>query len=213
MIYLLNITGYILKGCTLTIKLYCVTALFSVPMGAICALGKVSKIKPLKLMLDVYTWLFRGTPLMLQVFFTYFGLPVIGIRLSPFAAAAITYILNYAAYLTEIYRAGIESIDRGQYEAAKVLGMNYFQTMYRIILPQTIKRVLPPTCNEAINLVKDTALVAAIGMGDLLRNAKEVVTRDFRIVPFFIAAVIYLLMASVLVLVFKKLEKKFSYME
>jgi len=182
-------------------------------MGAICALGKVSKIKPLKLMLDVYTWLFRGTPLMLQVFFTYFGLPVIGIRLSPFAAAAITYILNYAAYLTEIYRAGIESIDRGQYEAAKVLGMNYFQTMYRIILPQTIKRVLPPTCNEAINLVKDTALVAAIGMGDLLRNAKEVVTRDFRIVPFFIAAVIYLLMASVLVLVFKKLEKKFSYME
>ncbi len=211
--YLVNVTAYILKGCILTFKLYSVTALFSLPVGMIFALGKVSKIKPIKLILDIYTWVFRGTPLMLQVFFTYFGLPVIGIRLSPFAAAAVTYILNYAAYITEIFRGGIESIDRGQYEAAKALGMNYFQTMRSIILPQTVKRILPPTCNEAINLVKDTAIVAAIGMGDLLRNAKEIVTRDFRITPFFIAAVIYLLMSSAIVLAFKKIEKSFSYME
>lgn len=213
MSYILNVTLAILKGCITTLELYAVTAIFSVPLGVLCALGKISKFNILKWALEIYTWIFRGTPLMLQLFFTYFGLPIIGIRLSPFMAASMTFIFNYAAYLTEIFRAGIGSIDKGQYEAAKVLGMNSRQTMMRIILPQTIKRVLPPTCNEAISLIKDTALIAAIGMGDLLREAKVAVTRDFNITPFIIAAIVYLIMTSVVVWAFRKLENKYSIYE
>lgn len=210
---IIDITSYILKGGAITFKLYLVTGVFAVPLGIICALGKISASKVLRSILSLYTWIFRGTPLLLQLVFTYFGLGALGIRLLPFTAAAITYVLNYAAYLTEIYRAGINSIDKGQYEAAKVLGMNYRQTFFRIILPQAFKRVIPPTCNEAINLVKDTALVSVIGMGDLLRNSKEIVTREFVIYPFVIAAVIYLIITSIIVLVFRKLEDKYSIYE
>ena len=211
--YVKDVTIFILKGSITTIELYAVTALFSIPIALIIALVKVSGIKMLKILTDIYTWILRGTPLMLQVFFVYFGLPVLGIRFEPFIAASLAFILNYSAYLSEIIRAGIQSIDKGQYEAARVLGMNYRQTMLIIILPQTIRRIIPPTSNEAINLVKDTALVAAIGMPDLLRAAKEAVTRDFTISPFIIAAVIYLLLTSVIVIIFNKLEKDRSLYE
>ncbi|HBC97846.1 MAG TPA: amino acid ABC transporter permease [Clostridium sp.] len=207
---LVDITEFILKGSLITGELFFITALFSVPLGCIVAVGKISKIKPLKALLSLYTWAFRGTPLLLQLFFTYFGLPVIGIRLSPLAAASIAFIINYAAYLAEIFRAGIESVNKGQYEASKVLGMSHCQAMTKIIIPQAARNVIPPICNESINLIKDSALVATIGVGDLLRAAKEVVTRDFTITPFIIAAVIYLAITSVLVIVFKKLEKKYS---
>lgn len=213
MSYIINVTLPILKGCITTLKIYAVTAVFSVPLGIAVALGKVSRSKILRKALGIYTLVMRGTPLMLQIFFVYYGLPTLGITLSPFSAASITFVINYAAYLTEIFRAGIESIDKGQYEAAKVLGMNYFQTMRRIILPQAVRRVLPPTCNEAINLIKDTALVSVISMGDLLKAAKEAVTRDFNITPFFIAAAVYLIMTSVVITFFKKLENKYSIYE
>jgi polar amino acid transport system permease protein len=209
--YILQSAGYILKGCILTLEIYAITALFSVPLAVILALGKVSGGKVLKRILGVYAWIFRGTPLLLQLFFFYYGLTIFGISLSPMLAAGLTFVINYAAYLMEIFRAGIESIEKGQYEAARALNMNYWQTMRRIILPQTVKRVLPATCNEAINLVKDTALVTVIGMGDLLRAAKEIFTRDFTIIPFVIAAVVYLLMTSVIVSLFRRLERKFSY--
>ncbi|QZY56206.1 amino acid ABC transporter permease [Crassaminicella profunda] len=211
--YITNITGFILKGSIITLQLYAVTILFSIPIGVICALGKISRFKWLNKFLEIYTWVFRGTPLLLQLFFTYYGLPVFGIKFGRFQAAAITFIFNYGAYFTEIFRGGIESIDKGQYEAAKALGMNYRQTMSRIILPQAVKRVLPPTSNEAITLIKDTALVAAIGMGDILRAAKEVLTRDFQITSFIIAGIIYLLLTSVVVMVFKKLEQRYSIYE
>lgn len=210
MSYISNVTGFILKGSILTIEVYLVTIIFSVPLGILVALGKGSRFKLLKTILEVYTWVFRGTPLLLQLFFAYYGLPVIGISLSPFTAASLTFILNYGAYLAEIFRAGIESIDKGQYEACRVLGMNYKQTMTRIILPQAIKVVIPPVCNEAITLIKDTALIAAIGMGDLLRAAKEAVTRDFNITPFIIATIVYLIFTSVIVLSFRKIEKRYS---
>jgi len=209
--YILQSAGYILKGCILTLEIYAITALFSVPLAVLLALGKVSKNKVLRNALGVYAWIFRGTPLLLQLFFFYYGLTIFGISLSPMTAAGLTFVLNYAASLMEIFRAGIESIEKGQYEAAKALNMNYWQTMRRIILPQTVKRVLPPTCNEAINLVKDTALVTVIGMGDLRRAAKEIFTRDFTVVPFVIAAVVYLLMTSVIVSLFRKLERKSSF--
>ncbi|WP_050608079.1 amino acid ABC transporter permease [Clostridium niameyense] len=203
-----DITIFILKGGIISIKLFIITIIFSIPLGALVAIGKTSKIKPIKVFLNFYTWLFRGTPLMLQLFFAYFGLPVIGIRLEPLTAASIAFIMNYGAYLAEIFRAGINSIDNGQYEAAKVLGFSYTETMFNIILPQAIRNILPPICNESINLIKDSALIAAIGIGDMLRATKEIVTRDFTITPFFIAAVLYLIMTSILVLCFKYLENK-----
>jgi len=211
--YIINVSGYILEGSIVTFQLYFVTAIFSVIVGIAGALGKISKIPLLESILSLYTWIFRGTPLLLQLFFAYYGLPVLGITLQPFPAAALTFIINYGAYFTEIFRGGIESIDEGQYEAAKVLGMNYRQTMSRIVIPQTVKRVLPATSNEAINLVKDSALIAVIGLGDLLRAAKVAVTRDFSIIPFIIAAVFYLIISSVIVTVFRKLEEKYSVYE
>jgi polar amino acid transport system permease protein len=211
--YVLSSTVFILKGSVLTIELFSITILFSIPLGVILAILKISKFQILRIVIGFYTWVFRGTPLLLQLFFTYYGLAVLGISLEPFTAAALTFVINYSAYLTEIYRAGIESIDKGQYEAAKALNMNYFQTLKRIILPQMVRRTIPPTCNEAISLVKDTALVVVIGMGDLLRTAKEIFTRDFAITPFMIAAVIYLMMTTVIVYFFRKIEDKYSIYE
>lgn len=209
MSYLTSITLFILKGSILTLQIYATTMLFSIPLGLLCAMGKVSKLKSLKFLLSIYTTIVRGTPLLLQLYFTYFGLSVVGINLSPFAAAAITFIINYAAYYTEIFRGGLQSIDKGQFEAAKTLGMDYKQTMKRIIIPQTFARVLPPISNEAINLVKDTALVTVIGMPEILKAAKEILNRDFTITPFVIAAAIYLCLTFVIVYIFRKLEEKY----
>ena len=211
--YVLSSTVFILKGSVLTVELFSITILFSIPLGVLLAILKISKFQFLRIGIGFYTWVFRGTPLLLQLFFTYYGLSVIGISLQPFTAAALTFVINYSAYLTEIYRGGIESIDKGQYEAAKALNMNYFQTMRRIVLPQMVRRTIPATCNEAISLVKDTALVVVIGMGDLLRTAKEIFTRDFAITPFMIAAVIYLMMTTVIVYFFRKMEDKYSIYE
>ncbi len=207
---LISMALYILKGVVLTGKLYLFT-LIAFPIGVLLALGNISKHKTLKKAIGIYTWVFRGTPLMLQLFFVYYGLPVLGITLSPFSAAAITFIVNYAAYLTEIVRSGIESVDKGQYEASRVLGLTYYQTMKRIVLPQAIRRVLPALTNEAITLVKDTAIVSVIGLGEILRNAKEIVSREFTIVPFLIAGILYLIISSVVVTVFKNLENKYRF--
>ena len=211
--YVLNILPFILSGLKLTAKIYVATLVIALPLGLLAAIGKVSGSQFIKKVLFLYTWVWRGTPLLLQLFFMFYGLPVIGIRLSPFAAATITYALNYGAYLTEIFRGGIESIDKGQYEAAKALGMTYAQTMRRIIIPQTVRRVLPTTCSEAVNLVKDTALLAVLGMPDLLRIATQIFTRDFNITPFVVAFVLYLIISSVLVKLFGKLEKMYSIYE
>jgi len=211
--YIVDSSVFILRGGIITVELYFVTILFSIPLGVAFALMKISKFRILRSIISFYTWVFRGTPLLLQLFFTYYGLAVIGLTLQPFSAAALTFVVNYTAYLTEIYRAGIESIDKGQYEAARALNMNYFQTMRRIILPQAVRRTIPPTCNEAITLVKDTALVSVIGMSDLLISAKEIFARDFVIMPFIIAAIIYLLITTVIVYFFRKIENKYSIYE
>lgn len=199
---------FILKGMKLTVNLYVVTMLFSLPLGILLSLGRVSKNTTLSNIIQVYTWIFRGTPLLLQLFFVYYGLPVVGITLSPFAAASLTFVINYTAYFCEIFRGSILGIDPGQYEAAKVLGMKYWQTMIRIIIPQALITALPPLSNEAISLIKDTSLVSAIGMAEILRNSRELVTRDFSVVPFIICAVLYLLMSVVVIAFFKKLEEK-----
>lgn len=213
--YILKSTQYILLGSGITLKLMLITITISMPLGFLCAIGKNSRFIAVRVLMDMYTSIVRGTPLLLQLFFVYYGLPLLipGLRFERFNAAALTFVINYGSYFTEIFRGGIQSIEKGQYEAARALAMSNRQTMIRIILPQTVKRVLPPVANEAITLVKDTALVTVLGIGDILRNSKEIVSRDFTIVPFVIAAVIYLTMNYLMVLLFKALEKRYSVYE
>lgn len=210
---ILEMTKYILGGVGVTVSISIVTLVLSIPLGMLFAILKISAPAIIKSILNFYTWIFRGTPLLLQLFFVYYGLPIIhpALAFTDFQAVSITFTLNYAAYLTEVFRAGIESIDLGQYEAAKALGFNYRTTMTQIIIPQTIRRIIPSTCNESVNLIKDTALVAVIGMGDISRTANELASKDLIITPFIIAGVIYLILTSVMMHVFKKIEKKYSF--
>ncbi|MBZ4683748.1 MAG: polar amino acid transport system permease protein [Fusobacteriaceae bacterium] len=204
----IDMTLYILKGLNISAKLYIATFIFTVPISLILAILYTTKYKFIKRIITLYTWVFRGTPLLLQLFFMYYGLPIINIVLSPFTASVLTFVVNYTAYLTEIFRSGIESIDKGQYEASHVLGFTYYQTMKEIIIPQAVRRVLPALSNEAITLVKDTALISAIGMAEILRNSKEIVSREFTIIPFVIATIIYLCISSLIVYIFKYFENK-----
>lgn len=211
--YLISILEPLSKGSLTTLKLFFITLVLAVPFGLVLALLRVSVYRTIGILVEGYIWLMRGTPLMLQMLFIYFGLPyvpVVGITLDPFTSAIAAFALNYAAYFAEIFRAGIQSIDRGQYEASKVLGLSYWQTMRRIILPQVIKRILPPLGNETITLVKDTSLIYAIAMSELMRAAQTIVKRDFTALPFVVAAIFYLAMTLVLTLGFKHLEKKYA---
>jgi polar amino acid transport system permease protein len=210
---IITMIGPMLDGANVTLQMFFITLVLSLPLGLILSLARLSKYKPLSFLVEIYIWLMRGTPLMLQLLFVYFALPLIpyvGITLPDFAAALVAFVLNYAAYFAEIFRAGIQSIERGQYEASKVLGMTYLQTMRQIILPQMIKRVLPPISNETITLVKDTSLIYILAMNDLLRTARTIVQREFDMTPFIIAAVFYLAMTLVLTWMFKKLERRYA---
>ena len=199
-----------LDGSEITLEIFVVTLVLALPLGMLAALGRLSKLKAVSRLVEFYIWLMRGTPLMLQLLFVYFALPMIGIRLPDIAAALLAFTLNYAAYFAEIFRAGIQSIPKGQYEAARTLGMSYPQTMRRIILPQVFRMVLPPVSNETINLVKDTSLVYILAMNDLLRVARTIVQREFDMMPFLIAAIFYLGMTFVLTWGFKKLEAHYG---
>ena len=202
---------FMLKGSVLTVELFVLTLVLSLPLGLPFALGSNSRFKPLSFLCKVYVWIFRGTPLLLQLFFFYFFFPLkLGVKISAFTAVVLTYVLNYAAYFAEIYRGGINSIDRGQYEAAHALGLSRGQTMRDIILPQTLKAILPPTVNEAITLVKDTALASTLAVTDLMKATTSAVNRMTDMTPFFFAAIIYLIMTFVLTLIAGKLEKYFS---
>lgn len=202
----LETTWSILGGAQVTLQIFLVTLLLSLPLGLLAAMARLSQLQFVRRLMEFYIWIMRGSPLMLQLLFVYFALPLVGIRLDPVPSALVAFVLNYAAYFAEIFRAGIQSIERGQYEAAKALGMTYAQTMRRIVLPQMIYRVLPPVSNETINLVKDTSLIYILAMNDLLRVARTIVQRDFDMTAFFIAGVFYLMMTAVLTWIFKKME-------
>ncbi len=211
--YIYGILPPMLHGTVVTLQMFFITIVLSLPLGLLLAVGRISRFPALRTTIGTYIWLMRGTPLMLQLLFIYFGLPFIpyiGVRLDDFPAAIIAFVLNYAAYFAEIFRAGIQSIDRGQYEGAKALGMTYLQTMRRIVLPQVIKRVLPPVSNETITLVKDTSLIYVLAMNDLLRTARTIVQRDFNTSPFIVAAVFYLVMTLILTWGFERLEKRYA---
>ena len=207
---LFDIFLLMLDGTQITLEIFFFTLLLSLPLGMMAALGRLSSLKIISRIVEFYIWIMRGTPLMLQLLFVYFALPMIGIRLPDIAAALLAFTLNYAAYFAEIFRAGIQAVPKGQYEAAKTLGMSYPQTMRRIILPQVIRIVLPPVSNETINLVKDTSLVYILAMNDLLRVARTIVQREFDMTPFLFAAIFYLAMTFVLTWGFKKLEAHYG---
>lgn len=211
--YILHILPEMLAGTTVTVKLFFLVIILSMPLGLFVAIIRMFANKPLKLLIAFYIWIMRGSPLMLQIMFIYFGLPFvpyIGVRLDDWPAALIAFLINYAAYFAEIFRGGIQAIDKGQYEAARSLGMTYTQTMKRIVLPQVIKHVLPAVGNETITLVKDTSLIYILAMNDLMRSTRMIVQRDFSIMPFVVAAVFYLAMTLVLTIMFEKLEKRYS---
>ena len=200
-----------ISGLDTTLSVFSLTLIFSIPLGILVALGRLSNIKPLQALLHLYIWVMRGTPLLLQIVFVFFGLPIVGITFDRLPAAMIAFIFNYAAYFGEIFRGGIDSIDKGQYDAAKVLGFNTVQTYTKIILPQMIKIVLPSVANEVITLVKDTALVYVVGLGELLRAGKIASNRDASLVPLVMVGVFYLVLTAVLTAIFKKLEDRYSY--
>ncbi len=208
--YVLSIIPLMIDGCITSFQVFIVTIVLAIPLGMLLALGRVSSIKPLQKFIATYVWILRGSPLMLQIFFVYFVLPSIGIKLPDFESAIVAFVLNYAAYFCEIFRSGIQAIPKGQYEAAHTLGMNYVQTMRRVILPQVIRIILPPISNETITLVKDTSLVYVLAMNDLMRTTRNLVQRDFSITPFIVAAVFYLTATLVLTILFERLEKRFS---
>ena len=209
--YVISLLGPMWSGAQVTLKLFVITMALSIPLGLVLALVRISRLRSLSAAVGAYIWLMRGTPLMLQLLFLYFALPfvpVIGVRLPDFPSAVVAFALNYAAYFAEIFRAGIQSIDRGQYEGAKVLGLTYGQTMRRIILPQMWTRILPPVSNETITLVKDTSLIYVLALNDLLRVARGMVQRDFTFTPFIVAGCFYLGMTLILTWVFQYLERR-----
>lgn len=214
--YLLSILKPMLEGAQMTILLFLIAIVVSIPLGFLLTLAVKSSFKPLSWVAEAYIYVMRGTPLLLQLLFICFGLPMIPVIgeflvLDRFVAACLGFILNYAAYFAEIFRGGLLAIDKGQYEASQVLGLSKWQTMTRIILPQMFRIALPAVANESVTLVKDTALLYAVAVPELLHFAQTAVNRDFTIMPFFVAGIIYLIMTLILTMIFKVLERKFKF--
>lgn len=211
---LINAMPALLKGSFVTLELTVVSVFFGMILGLFLALARLSKNRILDRISWFYIWIFRGTPLIMQIFFIYFALPLFTpITLPQLPSAFIALALNSAAYLAEIIRASIQSIDKGQMEAARALGMGYGQAMQRIIVPQSYRRLIPPVGNEFIALLKDSALVSVIGMTDLMRTTTQMANATGNAAIYLPAAALYLLLTSLFTYVFEKLEKKYSIYE
>ncbi len=205
----------ILEGMGVSLILFAVTLVFSLPLGLLISFGRMSKYFILRAITSVYISIMRGTPLMLQLMVIYFGpYYLFGVQISPTwknFAAAISFVLNYAAYFAEIYRGGIESMPKGQYEAAGILGYSRSQTFFRIIFPQVIKRILPPVTNETITLVKDTSLAFTIGVMEMFTVARALVSAQATMLPFVFTGVMYYILNAVVAAVMAQIEKKMNY--
>ncbi len=225
---ILQCTGVILKYLVPTLKVFGFTLLFSIPLGMVVALLKMCKFKPVSWLINVYILIMRGTPLMLQIITIYYAIPMMKVSDSVFLqnlfagidiksdsyqfnALIVAFALNYAAYFAEIFRGGIESIPKGQYEAAAALGMTRSQTFFRVVLPQVIKRIVPASSNEVITLVKDTSLASVIAYAEIFRKAKEQMVSYSNLTPLFIAGVFYFIMNAILTTMFAAVEKKLDY--
>ncbi|HBU11526.1 MAG TPA: amino acid ABC transporter permease [Clostridiales bacterium] len=205
------------KGLGVTLSLFALTLGCSIPLGFLGSQASLSKNKAGRFIYTIYLTVMRGTPLILQVAFLYFGLNILfrlmgaEFRIQPFQSALLSFVLNYTAYFSEIFRGGIQSINRGQHEAASVLGLSRRTTMFKIVIPQVFKIVMPSLGNEVINLVKDTALVNIIALVDLMNASYTAVSREASVMPFIIAALFYLAINSAVTAVLKRIEKRMDY--
>lgn len=208
-----EVTLQLLDGFKITLILFFITLLGALPLGLVIAFGSMSKFKPLRYLTRGLVWVIRGTPLMLQVILVFYGPGLIlGVQgLDRFPAVVVAFIVNYAAYFSEIYRGGIESIPAGQYEAGQVLGMTKTQIFFRVVLFQVIKRILPPMGNEVITLVKDTSLARVVSVVELLKAAQDIVGLHAIIWPIFYIGAFYLLFTGILTILFNRIEKKLNY--
>lgn len=207
------VTNQLLAGFATTLKLFCLTLLFALPLGLVISFGSMSRFKPLRWAVRTVVWIIRGTPLMLQLIVIYYG-PGLLFRLpllERFSAALLAFVINYACYFSEIYRGGIESISRGQYEAGQVLGLTKTQVFFRVVLLQVIKRIVPPMSNEIITLVKDTSLSRIIAVYEIIWSAERFIKLKGLIWPLFYTGVFYLAFSGILTLFFGYIEKKMSY--
>ena len=203
----------LLEGFGKTCMLFGLTLVAAIPLGLIIAFGSMSKFKPLQYLTKCFVWVIRGTPLMLQIFVVFyipsyvFDIPMESREL----AVLIAFIINYACYFSEIYRGGIEGISKGQYEAGEVLGMKKRQTFMYVVLPQVIKRIVPPMSNEIITLVKDTSLARVIGVIEVIRASEKILSNHGLIWPLFYAGAFYLIFNGILSVLFNYIEKKLNY--
>ncbi len=212
--YILRILPNMFAGLGVSAQIFLITIMLSLPIGILLALVRISKVAVFRKLAEIYIYVMRGTPLMLQIMFIYYGLPLmLDVQISDFPAAILAFVANYAAYFAEIFRGGIQSIPKGQYEGAKVLGFTYRQTMWHIVLPQVVKRVIPPLGNETITLLKDTSLVYILAMNDLMRVTRAFVQRDFDTMPFLVAAVFYLVCTAILTKILAYVEKRYAVYE
>ncbi|MGM9934546.1 amino acid ABC transporter permease [uncultured Clostridium sp.] len=209
--YILGLMPQLLEGLKVTLEIFALTLVLSIPLGIFVGLMRTSKSIILSKLSGAYVLIMRGTPLLLQIIVIFFGLPLVGITFERFPSAIIAFTLNYGAYFGEIFRAGIQAIDEGQIEAAEVLGITPKDTFFRIILPQAFKTVLPPVANEITTLVKDTSLVYIVGMDELLKVGKIASNRDVSLLPLLVVGAIYLIVIGILSKVLRKVEEKYDY--
>ncbi|WP_251177818.1 amino acid ABC transporter permease [Adlercreutzia agrestimuris] len=207
--------GILLSGLVLTIQIFFTTLVGALPLGVVVALCRMSKCKPLAIVTRFYISVMRGTPLMLQLMALMFGpYYLFGLQMGSdwkYIACSVGFILNYAAYFGEIYRSGIQSIPRGQYEAAEVLGYSRLQTFTKIVLPQVVKRILPAMSNEIITLVKDTSLAFVLGIMETFSQAKALAASEVSLVPYIIAGVIYWIFNFIVEVILTRIEKRLDY--
>ena len=201
-----------LKSSGVSLEVFFLTLIFSIPLALLICMGRMSRIKIVSKLTNTFLLIIRGTPLMLQLIFVYFAPSVIfHVGLGRFVAAIIAMVINYACYFAEIYRGGIQSIPQGQYEASKVLGFTKSQTFMRVVLPQVVKKIIPPLGNEVITLVKDTALVQVLGVAELFHVAQTQSGRLVSVMPLFIAGLVYFIMNWAVSKFFDIAEKKLDY--
>ena len=208
----LPVTMELLGGFWESLKVFTLTLVFSLPLGLVISFGSMSKFRPLRALVRTFVWIIRGTPLMLQLIIIFYGPGLIfDMKAMPrFTATIVAFAINYACYFSEIYRGGIESIPKGQYEAGQVLGMTKQQIFFRVVLLQVIKRILAPMSNEVITLVKDTSLARIIGIYEIIWAGESFIKKGL-IWPLFYTGAFYLIFSGLLTILFGKLEKKLDY--
>lgn len=208
-----EVTLNLLQGFGTTCLIFFTTLVLALPLGLLVAFGAMSKVKPLKVIVKIFIWIIRGTPLMLQIIVIYYVPGLLFNMPLPerFLAVIIAFTINYACYFAEIFRGGIESITKGQYEAGKVLGMKKSQIFFKVILLQVVKRIIPPMSNEIITLVKDTSLARVIMLAEIIKNAQDWAATEGLIWPVFYTGAFYLIFIGILTIIFNRVEKKLSY--